>query len=57
MGPEVGPHYDEQANRSLAGNLTGRLLLVHGEMDENVHPASTLALSPRSLSRTRTSTC
>ena len=44
MGPEVGPHYDEQANRSLAANLTGKLLLVHGEMDENVHPASTLAL-------------
>ncbi len=44
MSPEVGPHYDEQANRSLAGNLTGKLLLAHGEMDENVHPASTLAL-------------
>ncbi len=44
MSPEVGPHYDEQANRSLAANLTGKLLLVHGEMDENVHPASTLAL-------------
>jgi dipeptidyl-peptidase 4 len=44
MSPEVGPHYDEQANRSLAANLVGNLLLVHGEMDENVHPASTLAL-------------
>ncbi len=44
MSPEIGEHYDEQANRTRAGNLSGKLLLAHGEMDENVHPASTLAL-------------
>ncbi|HEV2528178.1 MAG TPA: DPP IV N-terminal domain-containing protein [Thermomicrobiales bacterium] len=44
MGPEIGEHYEAQANRTLAKYLTGKLLLVHGEMDENVHPASTLAL-------------
>jgi dipeptidyl-peptidase 4 len=45
MSPEVGEHYDAQANRTIAHQLTGRLLLVHGEMDENVHPAATLALA------------
>ena len=44
MSPEIGDHYDAQANRTHASNLTGKLLLAHGEMDENVHPASTLAL-------------
>lgn len=44
MGLPVGDHYGEQANQTLAGQLQGRLLLVHGEMDENVHPASTLVL-------------
>lgn len=29
----------------LAPNLKGKLLLVHGEMDSNVHPASTLRLA------------
>jgi dipeptidyl aminopeptidase/acylaminoacyl peptidase len=28
-------------NQALAGNLQGRLLLLHGEMDNNVHPAGT----------------
>jgi len=27
---------------TLAGKLEGKLLLFHGDMDENVHPASTL---------------
>jgi dipeptidyl-peptidase 4 len=31
-------------NAELAGNLKGRLLLVHGELDNNVHPANTLRL-------------
>lgn len=29
------------SNADLASNLRGRLLLVHGEMDNNVHPANT----------------
>ncbi len=44
MGLRVEEHYREQANQSLSGQLQGKLLLVHGEMDENVHPASTLVL-------------
>jgi len=31
-------------NAELAENLKGRLLLVHGDMDDNVHPAGTLRL-------------
>ncbi len=31
-------------NAELAGNLKGKLLLVHGEADNNVHPANTLRL-------------
>ncbi|CAN5804623.1 DPP IV N-terminal domain-containing protein [soil metagenome] len=33
------------ANHELAENLKGRLLLVHGEMDNNVHPAGTIRLA------------
>ncbi|MFO8059313.1 MAG: prolyl oligopeptidase family serine peptidase [Bacillota bacterium] len=42
MGLPVGQHYDEQANSRLAHNLRGKLLLIHGEMDENVHVGSTM---------------
>ena len=31
-------------NQDLVGNLKGRLLLVTGEVDQNVHPAQTLRL-------------
>ena len=31
-------------NAELAANLKGKLLLVHGEMDNNVHPAGTMRL-------------
>jgi len=31
-------------NAELAANLKGHLLLVHGELDNNVHPANTLRL-------------
>jgi dipeptidyl aminopeptidase/acylaminoacyl peptidase len=32
-------------NAELAANLKGHLLLVHGEMDNNVHPANTMRLA------------
>lgn len=32
-------------NAELAANLKGRLLLVHGEIDNNVHPANTMRLT------------
>jgi dipeptidyl aminopeptidase/acylaminoacyl peptidase len=31
-------------NAELAANLKGRLLLIHGEIDNNVHPANTMRL-------------
>lgn len=44
MGLPVSEHYREQANQTSAANLEGNLLLIHGDMDENVHVASTLVL-------------
>lgn len=44
MGLPVGDHYAEQANRHLADRLQGKLLLAHGDMDENVPLAGTLSL-------------
>lgn len=32
------------ANKSHVANLKGKLLLIHGDMDDNVHPAHTIAL-------------
>ena len=41
MGWPIGPHYAAQAGPTLAKNLTGKLLLMVGEEDTNVDPAST----------------
>jgi dipeptidyl aminopeptidase/acylaminoacyl peptidase len=37
-------NFESQANYLMAGNLEGRLLLIHGDMDTNVHPSMTLRL-------------
>jgi dipeptidyl aminopeptidase/acylaminoacyl peptidase len=42
MGWPIGPHYAEQSNVTQAHKLTGKLLLIVGELDRNVDPASTL---------------
>ena len=42
MGWPIGPEYEQQSNVTQAHNLTGKLLLMVGEMDENVDPSSTL---------------
>ena len=42
---EPGDHYNEQSNLSLVKNLKGKLLLAHGDMDNNVNPASTYRLA------------
>lgn len=34
-----------ESNADLAGNLEGHLLLVHGNVDNNVHPANTIRLA------------
>ncbi|MFB6186764.1 MAG: alpha/beta hydrolase family protein, partial [Halobacteriaceae archaeon] len=44
MGYPVNEHYHEQSNVTIADQLEGELLLVHGELDQNVHPAATLRL-------------
>ncbi len=42
MGWPVGDHYDEQSNVTQAHKLNGQLLLIVGELDRNVDPASTM---------------
>ena len=44
MGYPVGPQYSESSNIDNAHRLEGRLLLIVGEMDNNVPPESTLRL-------------
>ncbi len=42
MGPDGADNYNAQANEKYAANLKGRLMLVHGTMDDNVPPNNTL---------------
>lgn len=45
MGYPVGPEYADQSNIENAKNLEGKLLLIAGELDDNVNPhAATLRL-------------
>lgn len=37
--------YRIETNPQLAGNLKGHLLLVHGDVDDNVHPANTIRVA------------
>jgi dipeptidyl aminopeptidase/acylaminoacyl peptidase len=37
--------YSIANNQQLARNLRGRLLLLHGDVDNNVHPANTLLVA------------
>ena len=37
-------NFTESANKTMAKNLQGRLMLMHGDMDDNVHPANTIQL-------------
>ncbi|MCD8533794.1 MAG: S9 family peptidase, partial [Verrucomicrobia bacterium] len=45
MGYPIGEHYAQQSNVSLASNLKGNLLLMVGELDKNVDPASTMQVA------------
>ncbi|HEV3162539.1 MAG TPA: DPP IV N-terminal domain-containing protein [Isosphaeraceae bacterium] len=42
MGWPIGPHYAEQSNTTNAHKLQGKLMLLVGELDRNVDPASTM---------------
>ena len=37
-------NFEGSANKTMAKNLKGHLLLMHGDMDDNVHPANTIQL-------------
>ena len=41
-GPYDETKYAEQDNTKVVANITGDLFLIHGEMDDNVHPGLTL---------------
>ncbi len=45
MSYPVGPWYAEQSNVMLAKNLQGHLLLMHGDVDDNVNVSNTLRLA------------
>ena len=45
MGFPYGVHYKKNSNVTDAHKLKGRLLLMHGETDENVLPTTTLRLA------------
>jgi dienelactone hydrolase len=46
-GPLEASRYAGSANPEIADRLQGKLLLIHGEMDDNVHPHLTLRLVDR----------
>ncbi len=45
MGWPVDSTYNQVSNITMAGNLKGKLLLVHGGIDENVNPSATFKLA------------
>lgn len=45
MGWPVDSTYHEVSNITLAKNLKGKLLLVHGALDDNVNPSATFKLA------------
>jgi dipeptidyl-peptidase-4 len=45
MGWPVDSTYDQVSNINMAGNLKGKLLIVHGGIDENVNPSTTFKLA------------
>jgi dipeptidyl-peptidase-4 len=45
MGWPVDSTYDQVSNITMAKNLKGKLLIVHGGLDENVNPSATFKLA------------
>jgi dipeptidyl aminopeptidase/acylaminoacyl peptidase len=43
-GPTLGAHYDRDSNLTAAKNPEGRLMIAHGELDNNVNPMASLQL-------------
>ena len=48
-----GDNYEKAANQAIAGNLKGKLLLMHGDMDDNVHPAMTIQVVNQLISQNK----
>ena len=42
---KISYKYEIDYNQSLAKNLKGHLMLIHGDMDNNVHPAGTIRMA------------
>ena len=40
----MGPIWDANSNITWASKLVGKLMIVHGELDDNVPPANSLRL-------------
>jgi dipeptidyl-peptidase 4 len=57
MGWPIGPHYAAVVQRGQRHRLQGKLLLVVGEMDMNVDPASTMQVVNALIKANKTSTC
>ena len=57
MGWPVGPQYAASSNVDNADKLQGKLLLIVGEMDTNVDPASTMQVVNALIKADKTSTC
>jgi dipeptidyl aminopeptidase/acylaminoacyl peptidase len=47
-------NFETSANKTMAKNLRGHLLLMHGDMDDNVHPANTIQLVDELIKANRT---
>ena len=47
-------NYANQVNASMAGNLKGKLFLMTGDMDDNVHPAMTLQVANALIAANKT---
>jgi len=45
MSWPIGPHYAASSNATVAHKLRGKLMLIVGELDRNVDPASTMQLA------------
>ena len=54
MGWPVGQQYSESSNVDNAYRLQGKLMLVVGEMDKNVDPASTFQVTDRLIKANKT---
>jgi len=45
MGAFDSETWKDQANHNFAENLVGKLLMVHGDLDDNVHPSASIKMT------------